>query len=82
APTNHSDTSALDERLYLEAMYAAGAAACFDILGAHPYGFAYPPDDPHDAHDGLNFARLTDLREIMVAWDDGDKPIWATELGW
>jgi hypothetical protein len=82
APTNHTDASALDDRLYLQAMFAAGAAGCFDILGAHPYGFAYPPDDPRDAHDGLNFARLADLRAIMVAGGDGDKPIWATELGW
>ena len=82
APTNHTDTSALDDRLYLEALYVAGAASCFDILGAHPYGFAYPPDDPGDDHDGLNFARLVDLREIMVAGGDGDKPIWATEFGW
>jgi hypothetical protein len=51
-------------------------------LGAHPYGFAYPPQDPHDAHDGLNFARLADLRTIMVAEGDEDKPVWATELGW
>ena len=82
APTNHTDTSALDDRLYLEAMYADGAADCFDILGAHPYGFAYPPDDPYEAHDGLNVARLADLRGIMVAGGDGDKPVWATELGW
>ena len=82
APTNHSDTSAMDDRLYLEAMYATGAADCFDILGAHPYGFAYPPNDPYEEHDGLNFARLVDLRGIMVAGGDGDKPIWATELGW
>ena len=82
APTNHTDASALDDRLYLQAMYDAGAAACFDVLGAHPYGFAYPPEDPHDAHDGLNFARLADLRRIMVTEGDGRKPIWATELGW
>ena len=82
APTNHTDASALDDRLYLQAMYAAGAADCFDILGAHPYGFAYPPDDPHGTHDGLNFARLADLRAIMIEEGDGDKPIWATELGW
>ena len=82
APTNHTDTSALDDRHYLQAMYAAGAASCFDVLGAHPYGFAYPPDDPYDAHDGLNFARLADLRGIMVAEGDGEKRVWATELGW
>lgn len=82
APTNHADASAMDERRYLQAMYAAGAGACFDVLGAHPYGFAYPPDDPHDAHDGLNLARLVDLRAIMVEGEDGGKPMWATELGW
>jgi hypothetical protein len=82
APTNHTDASALDDRRYLQAMYAAGAGACFDVLGAHPYGFAYPPDDPHGAHDGLNFVRLADLRAIMVEHGDGHKPVWATELGW
>jgi hypothetical protein len=82
APTNHSDASALDDRLYLQAMYDLGAASCFDILGAHPYGFAYSPDDPYKAHDGLNFARLADVRAIMVENGDGDKPVWATELGW
>jgi hypothetical protein len=82
APTNHTDASALDDRVYLEELYAAGAGACFDVLGAHPYGFAYPPDDAHGAHDGLNLARLTDLRAIMIEEGDGDKPVWATELGW
>jgi hypothetical protein len=82
APTNHVDDSALDDRLYLEAMYEAGAAACFDILGAHPYGFAYPPADPYGDHDGLNFARLAGLRDIMIEHGDADKPVWATELGW
>jgi hypothetical protein len=82
APTNHTDASALDDRLYLQAMYAAGASGCFEVLGAHPYGFAYPPDDPYGAHDGLNFARLADLRAIMIEEGDGDKPVWATELGW
>ena len=82
APTNHTDASALDDRLFLQEMYAAGAGECFDILGAHPYGFAYPPQDPYEAHDSLNFARLSDLRAIMVAEGESDKPVWATELGW
>jgi hypothetical protein len=82
APTNHQNAEAMDDRAFLEAMYQAGAGAYFDALGAHPYGFAYPPDDPRGAHDGLNLARLLDLREIMEAHGDGDKPIWVTELGW
>jgi hypothetical protein len=82
APTNHQDAEAMDDRVFLEAMYQAGAGAYFDVLGAHPYGFAYPQDDPRGAHDGLNLARLLDLRAIMEAHGDGDKPIWVTELGW
>lgn len=82
APTNDQGSEALDDRLYLQAMYAAGAAPYFDVLGAHPYGFEYPPDDPRGAHDGLNLARIMDLRDIMVRNGDRKKPVWATELGW
>jgi len=82
ASTNHQNAEAMDDRVFLEAMYQAGAGAYFDTLGVHPYGFAYPPDDPQGAHDGLNLARLLDLRAIMEAHGDGDKPVWVTELGW
>jgi hypothetical protein len=81
APTNGGE-GALDDRQFLQAMYEAGAGACFDALGAHAYGFGYPPDDPRGAHDGLNLARLADLRAIMVAHGGGAKPVWITELGW
>lgn len=82
ASTNHNDAQAMDDRLFLEGMYRAGAQPHFDVLGAHPYGFGQPPDDPRGAHEGLNMARLEDLREIMVRHGDADKPIWATEMGW
>lgn len=82
APTNERSHNAMDDRLFLQAMYDAGAAPHFDILGAHPYGFAYEPDAPAEAHDGLNLARVETLRAIMVANGDGDKPVWATEAGW
>jgi beta-xylosidase len=82
APTNEQSTRALDDRLFLEQMYQAGAREYFDVLGAHVYGFGHPPDDPHDAHQGLNISRIHDLRKIMVAHGDVDKPVWITELGW
>jgi hypothetical protein len=82
APTNDVTERALDERLFLQRMYAAGAKGHFDALGAHPYGFAYPPDDASGAHNGFNFARLTELRRIMTEADDADTPVWATEVGW
>jgi len=82
APTNEVDERALDDRRFLREMYAAGAKGHFDALGAHPYGFAYSPDDPSGAHEGLNFARLADQRQIMVEAGDAHTPIWATETGW
>lgn len=82
APTNHADVTAMDDRRYLRDMYAAGAAGCFDVLGAHPYGFAYAPGDPPQAHNGLNVSRLRDLRAIMIEEGDAAKPVWATEAGW
>lgn len=82
APTNENSAQAMDDRRYLRALYEAGAKRYFDVLGAHPYGFGHPPDDPWGAHDGLNFARLLDWRQIMVENQDQHKPIWATEFGW
>ncbi|HEY63577.1 MAG TPA: hypothetical protein G4O02_03300 [Caldilineae bacterium] len=82
APTNEQSDQAMDDRVFLEGMYQAGARPFFDALGAHPYGFAYPPDDSHGAHEGLNMSRILDLRAVMAAHGDGAKPIWATEIGW
>ncbi len=31
---------------------------------------------------GLCFRRVEQMRAIMVEYDDGDKPMWATEFGW
>lgn len=82
APTNNQDDTAMDDRRYLQEMYAAGAAPYFDVLSAHPYGFGLPPQAGLDENDGLVFGRLPALRRIMEANGDGHKPVWITELGW
>ncbi len=66
---------------YLQGMYDAGAAPCFDALAAHSYGLTFPPDDPPDP-EVINFRRVELLREIMVTNGDGDKAIFITEAGW
>ena len=43
APTNSNEAQAMDDRLFLQAMYRAGASAYFDVLGAHPYSFGQAP---------------------------------------
>ena len=82
APTNGHGALAMDERAYLRAMYRAGAAPYFDVLGAHPYGLGQPPDAPLTAGEGLVFGRLAELRAIMLDNGDAHKPVWITELGW
>lgn len=71
----------MDDLVYLQAMYDAGAAPYFDILAAHAYGGKFAPDEPAAA-DAINFARTELLREIMVHNGDGHKPIMITEGGW
>ena len=75
-PRNMSDL------LYLERMYQAGAKGCFDIMGSMVYGLWTGPYDRRTSRDRTNFSRVELLREIMVRHGDGDKPIWATEVGW
>ncbi|MCZ7573355.1 MAG: cellulase family glycosylhydrolase [Ardenticatenaceae bacterium] len=82
ATTTRADAVAMDDRRFLEGMYAAGAAPWFDVLAAHPYAFGLPPDAPVSANDGMNLRRLKALRTIMAEHGDGAKPIWATEFGW
>lgn len=90
--------SVWDDRRFLRAMYEAGAKPYFDALGAHPFGFKYPPEtdpesiyyDPNepdypnnpDPVDGLSFRRVEQHRAIMEEFGDTEKQIWATEVGW
>jgi len=71
----------MDDLLFLQAMYDAGAAPYFDILAAHAYGWRFPPDEPA-ASDGVNFARTELLRDVMLRNGDAGKSIIVTEGGW
>ncbi|MGQ9889484.1 MAG: beta-galactosidase [Aggregatilineales bacterium] len=83
APTLEPPGSAsgLNDLLYLDALYQAGAAPYFDALAAHTYGFAEPPD-AEPAENRLNFRRVELLHEIMLRYDRSDKPVYITETGW
>jgi polysaccharide biosynthesis protein PslG len=75
-PRNMSDL------LYLDKMYQAGLKGNFDIMGAMVYGLWSGPYDLRVSRGRANFSRVQLLREIMVRYGDGDKAIWATEVGW
>jgi hypothetical protein len=83
APTTESaDSSAgMNEIDFLDRMYTAGAADTFDVLAVHTYGFTNPPQADPDP-DTINFRRIELLREVMIAYGDGDTPMTITESGW
>ena len=82
APTTEVGPLNLSEPLYLQDLYAAGAAPFFDVVAAKPYGFWSGPDDRRVDGAALNFSRVILLREVMEANGDAAKPIWAVEMGW
>ncbi len=71
----------MDDLVYLQRMYEAGAGDYFDILAAHAYGWAFAPNDPPDP-EVVNLRRLELLRELMVRNGDGAKKMIVTEAGW
>ena len=71
----------MDDLVYLQRMYDAGAADYFDILSVHAYGWHSDPDEPADPQ-VINFRRTELLYEIMQRNGDGDKPLMITEGGW
>ena len=83
APTLEPEGSdlALNDLVYLERMYAAGAATALDGLAVHAYGLGFPPEEP-PAPDALNFRRVELVREVMARHGQGEAPIYVTEMGW
>jgi len=81
APTVETGPLNLNEPDFMAGLYAVNAAPWFDVVAAQPYGFEAPPTVPAD-REALNFARAELLRRAMVAYGDGDKPVWITAFGW
>jgi hypothetical protein len=94
APTGINDyVEAIDDRVYLREMLAAGVADVVDAIGAHPYGWANPPDatvaspdavaPTHNDHPSFFFHdTLWDYFDILNQAGHGETQIWVTEFGW
>lgn len=82
APTIANGPDALNELVFLQAMYDAGAAAYFDIGSVQAYGLRNGPDDRRLGPGDVNFSRPILYREVMVRNGDAAKPIWASEIAW
>ncbi len=94
APTGYNDgINAVDDRIFLKDLYAAGLADMSDAVGAHPLGWANPPDSAccaasdgvttHFDNPSFYFRNtLDDYRKIIVDSKDSSTPIWVTKFGW
>ncbi len=93
-PTGVNDGKiAIDDFIYLQRMYDAGAKNCMDGVGAHPSGYNNPPDvrfgynDPAEPsfknHPSFFFQdTMMRYRDVMIKYGDVNKRIWPTEFGW
>lgn len=82
SPTVALDGRDLNDLVYLQRMYRAGAADCFDILSAQGYGLWSGPTDRRLRPTVINYPHVVLLRDAMVANGDDEKPIWISEAGW
>lgn len=82
APTTETGGQNISDLRFLDAMYRLGAAELMDIVAGKPYGFSTSPVDRRVDEGVLNFSRIVALREVMLAHNDGRKPLWASQWGW
>lgn len=81
-PTVALEGRNLNDLIYLERMYAAGAGDCFDVMSAQGYGLWSGPTDRRLRPSVINYPHHVYLRDIMVRHGDAEKPIWIGEMGW
>ncbi len=72
----------LNDFIYLQRMYEAGAGQCFDIMSAQGYGLFSSPTDHRLRPRNVNFSRPMYIRDLMVQNGDASKPIWISEMNW
>ncbi len=74
--------NSLNDLVFLQRMYDAGAAPYFDIMAAQGYGLFSGPTDRRLHPRVLNFGHVQFIRDVMVANGDAHKPVWISEMNW
>lgn len=94
APTGFNDgVNAINDRVFLQDMYSNKVFDFSDAVGAHPGGWANPPQSTcctaaegvltHFNDRSFYFLdTLNDYRQIMLRNSAGNTPIWVTKFGW
>ncbi len=72
----------MNDFVFLQRMYDAGAAPYFDILAMQGYGLWSAPTDRRMHPRIINFSRPLLMRDLMVRNGDAHKAIWISEMNW
>jgi hypothetical protein len=81
APWGDEGTN-LNDLIYLQRLYEAGAGPCFDIASIQGYGLFSGPRDHRTSPLTIGVNRHVLMRDILVRHGDEAKPIWISELNW
>ncbi|HRW04051.1 MAG TPA: cellulase family glycosylhydrolase [Caldilineaceae bacterium] len=82
SPNAPAGANNLNDLIFLQRMYDAGAAPYFDVVALQGYGLWSGPTD-HRMHPRvLNIAHHLFVRDLMVKNGDAHKPIWLAEMNW
>ncbi len=82
APTAALDGRNISDVFFLQQMYDAGVKGCFDVLAVNGYGLRSGPTDHRLRPMVMNYGRNQWIRDIMVANEDTERPIWISEMNW
>ncbi len=91
APTGSGPPEAMPDADFLGAIYEAGAASFFDLLGLNAPGYAAPPEaapgevarrSEYGDHSFFCFRHVEEMRAIMERYGDGARQVAILEFGW
>jgi hypothetical protein len=81
-PSDAPPGNSLNDLLFLQRVYDAGAAPYFDIVAMQGYGLYSGPTDDRLHPRVINISRHKFIRDLMVKNGDAAKPIWIAEMNW
>ncbi len=81
-PTVELSPANVNDLVFLQRMYNAGAGRCFDVMSAQGYGLWSGAQDQRLRPTVINFPHHLFIRDVMVRHGDAEKPIWISEMGW
>ena len=81
-PTLAMDGRHMNDLIFMQRMYNAGAGDCFDVFSAQGYGLWSGATDQRLRPTVINYPHNMLIRDVMVQNGDVHKPIWISEMGW